>query len=42
MPANTKGVNYNSGKEAAVFMDFMLLPVGVDRIVPLEMAPGQI
>ena len=40
MPANTKGVNYNSGKEAAVFMDFMLLPVGVDTIVPLEKIRG--
>ena len=42
MPANIKGVNYNSGKETTVFMDFMVLPVGVDTIVPLEIAPGKI
>ncbi|MCX7116339.1 MAG: hypothetical protein NTW94_00195 [Legionellales bacterium] len=41
MPANIKGVNYNSGKETAIFMDFMVLPVGVDTIVPLESAPGK-
>ena len=39
MPANTKGVNYNSGKEIAVYIDFMVLPEGVEKIVPLEKVP---
>ena len=41
MPANTKGVNYNSGKDTAVYMDFMVLPMGVAKIVPLERVPGE-
>ena len=40
MPANTKGVNYNSGKDTAIYMDFMILPVGAETIVPLEAEPG--
>ena len=39
MPANTKGVNYNSGKDIAVYMDFMVLPEDVAKIVPLEKVP---